>query len=299
MISLQEAIYRTIVYFDLFDFAPTLLDIEKWLLQCDTQASSISDIQQILCTDERFQHQEGVYFLRGREQLVNIRKKKYQYTDTKWKHAKPFIRLLAMMPGVEAIWLANSVAWENARQQSDIDLLIITTPGKIWSARFFTAGLMKLLRQRPYEQQPEKALCLSLYIAKDHLNIEPYKVLPYDIHYAFWATQFYPIYDPKNLYQSFQQKNVWIENIFQSIEWTHPIPRRMIHLVKGERLLKKMLTYFCCEPLAKWIQLRIMPNRLTEKAQQKDSGVILSNTLIKLHDNDTRMWYYTQWKQRI
>lgn len=296
MESLQTAIVQTIVYFDLFNFAPTLLEMERYLLT--TEKTSIHDIQQALESLSQIDHANGVYFLRGREELALQRRQKYDFTDTKWKHARWYIRLLTAMPGVEAVWLTNSMGWGNASRQSDIDLCIITNPGKIWTARFFTTTLMKLLRQRPQEQTPEKALCLSLYIASDQLNLERYRLDANDIHFLFWTVQMYPLYDPHRLFECYTKENAWVEKMFTNVPWLASIPQRTIKLPWFFQQKKRLLTILPLESFFRQLQLRILPKKLRTMANT-DTRVVLSNAILKLHDNDSRVEYQHRWKEKV
>lgn len=301
--ELQQMVYTTIAYFSLFDFAPTLLEIHRWLLRSSsTESNSItlSQIQEAINTDSRINCSDGVYFLeKNKKDYSTLRKQKYNYTEEKWKHAKKFLPWLAILPGVQSIWFANSVAWCNAREHSDIDIVIISSPEKIWTSRFFTTALMKLLRQRPHEQEHAKALCLSFYIDAEHLHLEQYKIHDEDIHYAFWTTQMYPLYDHKNNFLTFteyKKKNTWVEKYFVHSPWLETINKREISLNSIQKLLKILcapLRLF--EPLYKKIQMRIMPSELLTQAANGNT-VVLSNTIIKLHTNDNRLELQKKWE---
>lgn len=295
--TLEEAILHTVHYCDLVDVAPTLLEIERWLLKTE-QRPSISDIQQTIAQNPELLQKDGVLFLHGREELVHARTTTYNATERKWKRARWFIRLLACLPGVEAIFFVNSVAWGNAKPGSDIDLAIIASPGRIWTARLWSSGIMKLLRQRPGEQSHDKALCLSLYIARDTLNIAQYTMQDEDIHYTFWASQVYPIYDPQNIYAEYQEANSWIAENFTALRWLKSIPQRRVTIGRIARAAKTFLTFCTPEQLAKRIQLRILPEKLRAIANT-DNRVVINDTILKLHDNDHRIEFQEQWERRI
>lgn len=299
---LQHAIYSTIAYFSLFEFAPTLVDIQRWLIKNTLHTSpSLSEIEQAIASDSRIISSAGVYYILSdsEKNLPSKRKQKYNFTEEKWKRAKRFLPWLAIMPGVQAIWFGNSVAWCNAREQSDIDLVIISKPGNIWTARFFTTTLMKLLRQRPHEQEHAKALCLSFYVDADHLNIETYKVHEQDIHYSFWVTQMYPLYDSKTengTFEDYKKENQWVENEFVFSPWLQPIMKRTIQLRPYQRILQKIFSaasFF--ESTLRRVQLRIMPKKLTGAAAT-GSTVVLSDTILKLHTNDNRLDIQNRWE---
>lgn len=297
MKALEQAILQTLIYFDLFDFAPTALEIERWLLQ-EERAPTLSEIMQTLDMHQQIEAREGFYMLRGRSTLAQLRKQKYLWTDEKWKHARPFLRLLAMMPHVQAVWLANSVAWGNASEQSDTDLIIITTPNRIWTARFFTTACMRILRQRPGEQDHAKAICLSFYMTADHLNLKPYKIGTHDIHFSFWVTQVYPLYDPQNIYARYQKSNAWVHGVFANNPWLIPIPRRNIRISWLQRALKHCLELLPGERILQWLQWRWLSNHLKILAKTQDPRVIITNTLLKFHDNDNRAALQHRWEER-
>lgn len=296
MDTLPDTLLKTLAYFDLCDYAPTLLDIERWLLKTDAHYS-LAELQQALQTHPQIRHAEGLYFLRGRDGLVAARKHKYSLTEQKWKRTKRYVRLLAAMPYVEGVWLVNSMGWENAREQSDIDVLIVTTPGHIWSARFWTTTMMKLLRQRPHEQSQDRALCLSLYIASDSLNLKSYQLAESDIHYTFWVNQCSPLYDT-GAYETFTRENSWLSETFAAVRWTEKTERRTINLSATEKCIKFALHLLCTERLLKKIQWRILPNALRSQANH-DQRVVMNDHILKLHTNDTREQRQREWEQRI
>lgn len=298
MNALQKSLIKTIAYFDLFDFAPTLGEIERWLLDSSEAPAALSTIRQALDQLPQIEQQQGMYYLQGRADLIEKRKQKYIATMNKWRHARKYIRLIALLPGVEAVWFANSVAWCNARQESDIDLMIITSPGKLWTARFWATGLMKILRQRPHEQTHDKALCLSLYMDRDHLNMEQYKIAEQDIHFSFWANQLYPLYDPNNIYKEYQQQNSWLNTEFAHLYWLEPIPQREIHLSSPAQFCKRILSLFSTEQWMKKIQLRIMPKKLLTLANT-DNRVVVTDHILKFHDNDSREQRQQAWEKKV
>lgn len=293
---LTTAVEHTLLYLDQFDFAPTLLEVEKWLLKNAQPTTSLSQIQTTLNENPRITHKEGFFMLTGREELATIRKKKYDATDEKWKHAQPFLKLLAAMPFIQAMWFSNSMGWHNARHESDIDLVIVTTPGRIWTARFFTTALMKLLRQRPHEQDESKAICLSFYSTAQNLDLEQYKISEQDIHFTFWATQLYPVYDPKQLFQEYQKTNDWLHNTFERLHWTQAIANRTINIGPVGRTCKSILQIVPLERPLRWLQLRIMPGQVKQMAN-KDNRVVVNDHILKFHTNDRRIEQQAAWEQ--
>ncbi len=309
MDDLRNSIFRTVCYLDLFEFAPTLLELEQWLLKdrgktqtpptlTSTAAPLLSSLQTAAESDPRISHSEGFYFLVGREQLIEQRKQKYNFTEEKWKHVRPYLRLLASLPHVRAIFLANAMGWSNARRSSDIDLVVVTTPGRIWTTRLFTAGLMKLFRQRPGEQSSDRAICLSFYVTSDHLDLADYRLHDHDVPFAFWVSQQYPVYDPHNLHeQLYKQNSSWLHHTFAHLCWPTPTPRRNIMPYVLLRPKKLFLELLPLESFARWIQQRIMPQALTNQANTS-THVVINEHVLKLHTTDHRQEQLAAWEQR-
>lgn len=294
---LEQAILKTVLYLDLRDFAPTLLDIEKWLLPA-AGSPTLGEINAAIEGSKRLTITDGVVTLVGREELGHMRRAKYDHTETKWKRVRPFLRLLSCMPGVEAIWLCNAMGWGNASQQSDIDVAIVAKPGRIWSARFFTALAMKLLRQRPGEQDHSKAICLSFYITSGELSLGDYKIDDKDISFAFWCAQMYPVFGPMDVYKKYQRDNAWLEDTFQQLRWTESNPKRFFTHTLFERALKFGIGWITPKKLLKRWQLQHLPKDLSDVAN-RDQRVVLSDSILKLHSNDNRQEENARWKKSV
>jgi predicted nucleotidyltransferase len=296
----------TLAYFDCIDYAPTTLEIQQWLLRptISVGAQNLEPLQSVGAIEVALHSLSavtctaGVWTMAGRETLAQTRNRSYDATETKWKRVCPFLKLLAACPGVEAIWLCNSMGWGAAKPDSDIDLCIITTPGKLWSTRFITTALMALLRQRPGEQRRDRAICLSFYMTADHLNLAPLALTPHDIHFAFWTTQMYPVYDPHNIFTRYQAVNTtWLSGYFNNLQWSQPNPRRGINRHTAITNIIKPFIRLPLESVLKKMQWKFLPTHLRQLAN-KDQRVVLTDYVLKFHDNDNRAQLERTWRQR-
>lgn len=285
MTPLTTATLRTLIYFDTCDFAPTLFEMHRYLLHTEERAT-ISDIERVLTTDTHIHNIEGYYVLRGREHLVERRKAAYMYTEEKWYTHRLIFWLLSTLPGVQGVWLCNTLGWGNAREHSDADLCIVAREGRIWTARAWSTLLLKLLRRRPGECPRERAICPSFYIIDTCEDLGQYHLSDTDIHYAFWLTQMTPLYNTA-LFQRYSAHQQWARQFFTHDPFVLTTQRRAIVLTPLAEALKKLLTFYSPESLLKRIQLWLLPKEAREAA--KTGVVVLNDDILKLHTHDTRM----------
>lgn len=299
MTPLETAIIKTVFYFDQCGFAPTILEIEKWLLkEKDLQKFSLDDLLTTISRSSLFTYHHGMVARVGKETLIQKRIESYTYSEEKWKHVHRYIRLMSMMPGVEAIFLCNGMGWGNVRKKSDIDLCIVTSEQRLWSARFYTTLAMKLLRQRPGEIDQSKAICLSFYVTKSALNLQQYQFHENDIPFAFWVAQMYPVYDPKNIFITYQKENRWLEKIFFHLSWITPHPQRRIHISWIEKKFQQIVTALSPEQfLQKWQQKKF-PKEIIQQEKEK-KGVVISDDVLKLHTHDNRLERLKKWETEL
>ncbi len=299
----EKSILRTIKYFEMFDMPLTAPEIHKNLYAPDNNYS-FSDILDSLehLKNKNLQEKEGFYFFPHKETTVKTRKNRYLLAHKKITYAKYFILLLARIPFIKSVFICNNLGYQNAPDDSDIDLAIITTNHRIWTARFFSAAIMKLLGKRPTAHNRKNKICLSFFITEENLNLEK---LAYekDIHFIYWLNQFLPIYVTKDLDKKFFQTNNWTKKYLPNYfsvktcdQWT--IASKIFSKTLFEKILSGSFGDFL-EKKLKQIQLQILPKKLKQKAAEASSDVIISDAILKFHDKDKRLEIRDRWYKKI
>ncbi|MFH0819022.1 MAG: hypothetical protein V1898_03450 [Patescibacteria group bacterium] len=296
MKNIKRSILKTLAYFDIFEYPLTLLEIHKWLIDFPEKIS-LSDLHTALTKISEVTKKDGLYFLTGRESCIETRAKRYLITENKFNSRGFILRLLAMMPHVKMIAVCNSLAYGNARDASDIDLFIITDNQYSWTTRFFVTGLVSLLKLRPTKLKTKNTICLSFFISEDNLNLESLQCLDNDIYLKFWITQLMPIYDEGAYMEKFIGQNTWVKKTLSNWQPMILSDRRKIKLSFLERWLKKLLELFSFDKLYKKIQLRTLSPEL-KKIMNKDTRVIINDSMLKLYPLDRRELYYNEWKNK-
>jgi len=313
--TLEQTILRTIVYFDLFFYPLTELEIWKWQFHDRNYESGIMNqgyrLAEIVETIEKSEalknvldFNNGFYYLKGREGLVEERKRRYVISDHKFKRAKFWIGFLQYAPFVRAIAICNNLSYHNAKDSSDIDLLVIAEPEHIWTARFFLAGFLKLFRLRPGDRKNYDGLCPSFFAAVNALDMEHLALKDGDPHFAFLTNDITPITGQNKYFEKFSADNLWVKKYL--LAGLEPLfhPRRQLKFYAIAGWLKKNAeTFFSVFPsvekILEKLQRRILPDELARLAEIPDSGVFISSDVLKFHKNDRRAYFREKFEAKL
>ncbi len=308
--GLEKSIIATLVYFDIFDYPLTALEVFKWLLrQGDGQIeNSFYQVKSALDKDSLkkiINQKNGFYFLKHRERIVDQRLENYKVAERKFKKAIRFIKLLRFNPLIKMVAICNSLAFSNAGDYSDIDFFIIAKKKRIWLARFWANFLPKIFGLRPTRSDTQDKLCLTFFIAEDKLNIADLQCSQFDIYLAYWISQVLPIYDPDQLYPQFIKANNWIEKYFPNFLPYQVNNRRKVKdsiISKSFRRLGGLIYWRVWgnwqESLVKNIQLAALPATLKKVANQ-DTKVVINDQVLKFHDNDRRAKFKKMFEEKM
>lgn len=300
MTSGEQAILRTVAYFDIFNYPLTAWEIWKW--QLGSQATQLEyplvaeALQSSAILQEKLGHHQGFFFLRGRADNVRLRQERYRLALTKLERAQRFAQTLARIPYVRAVFACNSLGLANARTESDIDFFIIVQRGHVWAVRLLAAGWAKLRKLRPRPANRQDTFCLSFFLADDALDLGKLR-LPADPYLTMWLATLVPLYDPANL-----RTQVWRENAWVQAALPHAQPRDLSAMRSAQAWrapwARPLIGRRWFERLAERIQQRVLAPNLRALANQ-DSRVVMTAAMLKFHDNDRREEYARQFQDKL
>lgn len=313
MDHLEKSILSTLTWFDIFDYPLTVWEIYKWNLQStvnnqqlttNSQEPTFKKIQETLEKSENLKklitYKNGFYFLKWRDELIKRRKKRYLLAEKKYKKLLKITNILAHLPFVKLIAVADGLSYSNSKEGDDIDLFIITSKNRIWLTRFLSILILKIFRVRPTIREKKDKICLNFFISEENLNLEKICLskmnnLP-DIYFIYWLSWLYPIYD-NGIWQKFIQANQWLKKYLPNHFFQEPILKRKIILkpiCRGfKNILEKIHSFSfngLSEKFHRWLQIKIMPKYLKELAN-RGTSVIINNQILKFHDKDKREKY--------
>lgn len=291
----------TISYFDIFDFPLTVMEIWRWLYVADTlPGTDIVTVQRELEGSEylrqRLAAQSGFYFLRGRADIVQTRHERYSLAEQKYHTAKRMIRILRWVPWVKMIGVCNTLSYSNSRADGDIDLFIVARRHRIWQTRWWVTGFLKIFGLRPTPDRTRNKICSSFFVGEDNLDLQSV-ALPHDTHFAYWAMQIVPVYD-EGVYDAFFAANTWARAQLPHVAPIVPTSRRIVPVAGVFKLMLRACSSIFPERLFRWLQMRIMPDRL-KSAANHDTRVVVNDGMLKFHNNDRRQLFFDRWQQRL
>lgn len=299
MNPLQISIIQTLAYFDIFGYPLTVAELFRYLWKPPAH-TTLDSVQSEVATMPNIEMHNGLLCLQGRSEIIAKRASAYLESERKYKKRLPFIALLTYLPHVQAIFVVNSLAFQNVHSDSDIDLLIISKPGKIWSTRFFTTIVAKVLRLRPRPNFTKDTLCLSFYVDRNALQLQSLMSDSQDIHEVYWLNTLFPVYDPTNIAKAIHNANTWMQQYLPNAQSVYPHPLRTIKSSWLKRITQLLIGMLSVERFWKAIQLAILPSQLKKlSGPVENSVVVLSNTLLKFHTQDPKPVWRTKWENTV
>ncbi len=311
--ELATSVRQTLAYFDLFSMPLTVEECFRFLWQPPAvgfEAFRNFLVQQTERGDTQLcEEQSGYYFLPGRAELVESRRRSTVPSERLFAVGRRAARLIAWVPFLRAIFVCNSVGAETATSQSDIDFLIIASPRRLWLVRFFCNVILRLAGLRTYGAKTAGRVCLSFFLDSENLDLSAWRVASDDVHFAYWLLQMLPLYDPEVNYGRFLTANQWARAFTPYAGGHHrvpPIAARSTEPGILGRIVKKIGEAFwrgaygtMLENQFKQAQLLKIPFSVREAARRGDWGVVIASGILKLHERDTRREVRRQWLKKV
>ncbi|MFO7538611.1 MAG: hypothetical protein R6X32_11205 [Chloroflexota bacterium] len=197
---LETAVWRTIVYSDVFDYPLTLAEIHRYLEGVAATPAAVENaLNNGRLLPNHLVYQPPFYMLSGREEIAQIRQRRATISQALWPAAVQYGRLIASLPFVRMVAVTGSLAVNNIDEgaDADIDYLVVTQSGRVWLSRAFIIGIVRLAARRGY------ALCPNYILAEAALAFPDQ-----NLYTARELLQTVPLYG-LTLYQKMRQVNTW------------------------------------------------------------------------------------------
>lgn len=195
--KLSRAALQTVAYADIFDYPLTAREVHHYLTGV---SAPLEAVFQTLQEHSLFTRTGDYFTLPGREEIVSIRMQREARSRELLPRAMRYGGILGTLPFIRMVALTGSLAVMNVSNTADFDYMLVTAPGRLWTARAFALALNRLTRPQGH------TLCPNVIISENALEWPVH-----DLYSARELCQMIPI-TGFDTYSELMQANKWIQS---------------------------------------------------------------------------------------
>lgn len=300
--NLKESILKTIAYFDIFDFPLTAEEIKNYLYKHNNPIH-IKEIKGVLVEmteNGLIERIRDYYLLKNRGKIVETRKTRKFISEKFWQRVNLYSKHMNSVPFVRMLAVCNNLAYNNASEESDIDLFIVIEPGRMWIARLIITAILQFHGVRRHGNKIKGRFCLSFFITTNKLNMEPLQIPNEDPYLAYWTQNLTPFYG-KDVYHEFKRLNQdWLKDKY-SLNFNEDSERYLCAIPKNkfknfiEFVLNGKMGNLFEEFLKKTLKKKTLRSM---NSLSSDADVIVNDDMLKFHNHDKRREYLKKFKDQ-
>lgn len=205
MQQVKNNILRTLLYYDIFSHPLKNEEVFTFLPENSISKQVVYDVLDSFSKEDSnsFAEKDGYYYVKPNRGNITKRLAREAYSKKVWKAAWVVTHIIKRFPYVRAVMVTGSLSKNSSDKASDLDFMIITSPGRLWISRTLLTLFKKIFLLNSY-----KYFCLNYYITEDNLEI--------DVKNVFTATEIATIKGTYNseLMNRFIESNSWIKEHF-------------------------------------------------------------------------------------
>ena len=266
--EMNEAILKTLAYFDYFGYPLKAWEIHKWLIQKKASLKQTEKALRNLVEEKKIFKENEFYLLRAKKNLVKKRLKGEGISKGRLFKAKLVAFLIKSIPWIKLVGVSGSLSVLASQEKDDIDLVIVTAGNRIWLSRLLLIFLTTLtgLRRKRREKLLSAAgkICINLILEVDNLAQKNR-----NIYVAHEVLQMRLLWQRQQIYSRFLHDNQWVFRYLPN--WKSGITekrekRKEVRENKQNQFIDRL------EELAKKLQLKIMNS--PSGAERIESGAL-------------------------
>ncbi|MGI6206752.1 MAG: hypothetical protein ACOYEW_00950 [Anaerolineae bacterium] len=284
----RQAILEALTYGDLFDYALSPEQILRYL----TVAADPVTVRDLLDggTDGIAQRTGGLFTLPGRGALVAVRARRQAIAQGKWADADPHLRRIAALPFVRMIAVTGSLALDNAEEDGDVDLFIVTAAGRLWLCRAFVVLAVRRATMSGLD------ICPNYFLSEARLALPSQSLFD-----ARELAQMVPVYGMA-LYRQVRALNPWVEGFLPQAggppEGGRPEITLSARQLAAKQALERLLGGRLGQRLEDWEMGRKV-RRFQRRAQGQAGHVCFTADCCKGHFGDHHAAIAQQFERRL
>jgi hypothetical protein len=201
--ALSQAILQTVTYSDIFDYPLSAREIHRYL---SGAKASLEEVTLALHSNNILMQAGKYYFLPGRQEIVNIRLQREVRSQQLLPIALRYGRILGQLPFIRMVALTGSLAVMNISGDEDFDFMLITTRGRLWTARAFALLFNRIVKLFGH------TICPNLILSENALAWSKH-----DLYSARELCQMIPMAG-SNVYRELLLQNAWVKDFLPNAD---------------------------------------------------------------------------------
>jgi hypothetical protein len=277
MSPIEEAIIRTVFYADIFNFPMMPAEIHHFLIADD--AHTLEEIESALAESpilaDALEQTHGYVMCSERRELVALRGAREKASAKLMPQAQHFGRWLARLPFIRMVALTGALAMHNAAStHDDLDYILVTKTGRVWTARAFAILVVRLGKLRGMTVCPNYVLAETALEQTRH-----------DLYIAHEVAQMIPFYN-LSIYDAIRGRNTWAASFLPNAHqpfYPQPVyvPRYGWAFIK--RLSEWLLGGRIGDAIEQWEYTRKKRRFDAEMARQPHHAALIDSQQVKGH----------------
>jgi hypothetical protein len=252
--TVLQSVFHTLAYADVFDYPLTAPEVYRYLT---STKGTFEEVTQAL-SDKSLFSQSGEYFtLRGREAIVETRKRRAGVAARLWIKSIRYGRMIASLPFVQMIAVTGSLSMNNTDEGKDVDYMIVTAPGHLWTCRALVLLIARIAKLEGIH------LCPNYLVTTNALELKERS-----LYVAHELTQMIPLYGME-IYNEIRHRNGWIDDYLPHASGVPDLPQGA-KLVTRRSAIQRILEIIFSLPLGHWLE-RWEMNRKIERLTREQS----------------------------
>ena len=283
----EWSILATVVYADLFDAPISVDEVARTALGVRLSPDEVRKrVGAPPLSDLLTLNAEGILTLRGREDLVALREDGVRRTAALLDQHHKVIGALASLPYVRMLALSGGTAHKNARGGDDIDLFVVATAG-----RAYTAYTMLFLAS--YLTRRRGILCPNYLVDENHLRIAYH----HDLFTAHQAISLVPIAGMDTFDAFVRANDEWVRTFYPA--YLPRPPGATLAPSRWQRLVERALSWPVGDEIERMLSVgwRYHLGRRAASAPRPD--LVLDPGILKLHLSDHRRRVLESFAKRL
>ncbi len=252
-----RSVFHTLAYADVFDYPLTATEVYRYLTSAD---ASFEEVRLALTDELLFSKIDEYYTLRGREGIVETRRRRAEASSQLWLKAARYGQIIGSLPFVRMVAVTGSLAMHNVEEGKDIDFMIVVAPQHLWTCRAFTLLVARLAKLEDVDLCPNYLITTNALVLDEH-----------SLYVAHELAQMIPL-SGREIYVEMRRLNGWMADYLPH-SLTVPESAPEIKSMEKHSGTQRLLEFLLRLPFLNWFEKWEMNRKIKKLSREQSSSI--------------------------